>query len=410
MKSEAFLRALSRCRIEPKGGAESAGSNADAATGMPAASPSPLDEATRKQEAPFGLQAPDRSQSGDSDARSSLAILSPRALRDPQGLSASLGPLMARDPRPAFVIDMAATVDGIARSGGLVQAPIAQAGERRWLRAVVIQESGPQTAIWSPTLFELSQLLARRGAFRSISRHELGLDVSGVARLRDLATRREQGAEQARWHRDELIVVASDFVSAPWWNGIYPQCLKAWREINHVLLLQLLPRRLWERTWTGTADLEVSGQVPGGPSASLVARVSSRASGRARRRPASPQLATAIAQIDAHDLGAWARVVMAESGRIDALHLGRRLQTLPAVAGIAAPAGDPRAQVEGFRARASPTAQKLARYLALTAPLTLPMMQWVQAAMLPEADSGHLAEFSSAVCLNPARPRTWPRR
>jgi hypothetical protein len=164
-----------------------------------------------------------------------------------------------------------------------------------------------------------------------------------------LETRRERSAASAHWHRDELVIIASDFVSASWWNGVYPACVKTWREANHVLLLHMLPRRLWERTWTGPADLEVAGQVPGGSSDSLLASVSSHSSSAPHRRMASRQMATAIAPIDAHDLGCWARVVVAESGRSDALHLGKRLRALPAVTGMAPPTADPQAQVEGFR-------------------------------------------------------------
>lgn len=341
----------------------------------------------------LGLRAP--AHAADGMGGQPFAINAPRALSDPQGLFSALAPLMVRNPRPPFELDIEATVEALARFGPVL-APQARPGERRWLRAVLIHETGPQTPIWTPTLRELATLLKRRGAFRSLWRHELSLDDAGAPTLRDAVTRRSQGAHQANWHRDEVIVVASDFVSAPWWQGVYPACVQAWREQHHVLLLHLLPRRLWTRSWTGAADLRLSGQIPGGSSATLHASPApQRASlpSRAPRRPGPPPLATAIVPIEAAAIARWAAVVVAAPAVADGLHLGRRLQMLTTLQTPPAGAGDARQRVEAFRGRASPTAIQLARYLAVTAPLTLPMMQWVQAALLPDSDAGHLAEF-----------------
>ncbi len=369
-----------------------------------AAPPAPSGAGPQARNDALGLRAP--AHAADGMGGQPLAINAPRALSDPEALFSALAPLMVRNPRPPFELDIEATVEALARFGPML-APQARPGERRWLRAVLIHETGPQTPIWTPTLRELATLLKRRGAFRSLWRHELSVDEAGAPTLRDAVTRRSQGAQQAQWHRDEVIVVASDFVSAPWWQGVYPACVQAWREQHHVLLLHLLPRRLWTRSWTGAADLRLSGQIPGGSSATLYASPAPQRAGlpsRAPRRPGPPPLATAIVPIEAAAIARWAAVVVAAPAVADGLHLGRRLQMLATLPTPPAGAGDARQRVEAFRGRAAPTAIQLARYLAVTAPLTLPMMQWVQAALLPGSDAGHLAEFFLGGLLEVAWP------
>lgn len=338
----------------------------------------------------------------EAGAATKLGIPAPAALRDFQGLSAALGPLMVREPRPPFTIDVNATIETLLRSidpkGGLRTpiVPVPQKGERRWLRAVLIQESGPQMPIWGPTLRELSQLLGRRGAFRTILRQELGVADTGETVLRDPVTRREQSAMRMQWHRDELIIVVSDFVSEHWWKGDFPACLSAWSRSQHVLLLHLLPRRLWEHTWTGPSDVSVAGQVPGGSSASLLVSEPLMPARRNRHRPRTTARAIAVATLGATDLNRWALVVVAQPGRCDGLSLSRRLEPIlewPLAAEAVTEAVLRQNRAEAFKARASPTARKLARYLAVTAPLTLPMMRWVATALVPECDAGHVAEF-----------------
>jgi WD40 repeat protein len=319
-----------------------------------------------------------------------ISIAAPHSLRARQELIAALGPLMVRNPRPEFAVDLDATVDAIAAAGGLPVEPQPRAGERRWLDLVLLTETGPQTPIWNSTFRELEIVLRARGAFGSFVRFNLTSEA-GAARLMDTRSNAKRSAREVSWPRDTLIVIASDFVSEGWWSGAFGAAIDEWRRSNHVLLLHLLPRELWPQTWTGAADMRVSGQVPGGASTSLLA-----VSGNQRRSyfpvASSAPRAVSIAHLNARDIGKWASVVVAESATLPAIRLAGRAAVTPRDQGKEIER-EPGERVEAFRARASPQAIKLGRYLSVTAPLSFPMMQWVQQALLPQSESGHLAEF-----------------
>jgi cell division protein FtsZ len=332
--------------------------------------------------------------------RHSIRLPTPRTLSD--GLHAALGPLATRDPRPSFKIDVEATVESFATSGVWIEqhAP----GERRWLHASLIIETGPQSPIWQSTLNEFFQLLKERGAFRTVRRQELFKDPDGMARLRLVDGDYAHDAWHAPWRRDEVIIIASDFVSADW-SSAFGRCVEHWRKTNHVLLLHLMPRRLWGRTWTGVPELLVSGQSPGGDSSSLL--ISAVAPRYGRRKPLVAPLATPIAGLLPQDLRAWSAVLVAQPGRTLAIGLATRLK----VAQTPLPLSTPRMPenlVTAFKANASPLCIKLATYLSLTAPLTFQMMQWVQIAMVPDASTTELAEFFFSGLVEIKLPATNP--
>lgn len=347
------------------------------------------------------LRAPvRRAEGGSADG---LTISAPRALDQSPTLMAALAPLMVRNPRPAFSLDIDATVDAIAQTGGLLHNLVADLGERRWLRAVIITEDTAHLPIWASTYEEITQLFKRKGAFRTVTRYEF-IAKGGKAFIRLRGGKHESEAFTFNWHRDELVIVASDFVSDSWWGGLFPQCIAAWRDTNHVLLLNVLPKRMWGRTWTGNPDVVVSGQVPGGPSDSLEAVATEACHNSSRGN--SPMMATAIAHIDPADLRAWSSVVVADPARASGIRLGARLKKPASVLAPQAFATewDPASRAADFFSSASPLAKKLAQYLSVTAPHTVPMMQWVQRALLPKSDASHLAEVFLAGLLEVAQP------
>jgi len=318
-------------------------------------------------------------------ASGSLRLPAPRALR--KGLNAALAPLAVRNPRPGFAIDLEATVDAFAVSGTWSEQYAR--GERRWLRAALVTEIGPQSPIWKSTLDEFSDLLRTRGAFRSVRRHELLTGPLGDAQLRVRGTQQERDARRTVWGRDEIIIVASDFVSSPW-PAAYGHCIERWRETNHVLLLHLLPQHLWGRTWTGVPEWQVSGQVPGGDNSSLLA--SARKIRRGRKNSQASPLPIPVAGLTPDDLRSWSAVVVAQPGRALAIGLAARLgapQTIAATETVRTA----ESLVRAFKANASSLCIKLGTYLSLTAPLTFQMMQWVQIAMVRDASTAEIAEF-----------------
>ncbi|XUM04080.1 SAV_2336 N-terminal domain-related protein [Streptomyces venezuelae ATCC 10712] len=184
-----------------------------------------------------------------------------------------------------------------------------------------------------------------------------------------------------------LTLVVSDCVGPLWQRGSAQRFLRQWPRHSPLALVQPLPPRLWPRTALpaepGTFQRSSS---PGSPA-------SFRSDDEPWADPDPARRAVPVLTPTPEAFASWAR-----------LHTGHGGNT---VRGWAAwlhphpaaprPAGTPRVPrgddelLRAFRAGASPGALRLAVHLA-AAPLTLPVMQLVQRAMLPDTGPMELAE------------------
>lgn len=310
-----------------------------------------------------------------------MATALPRPLR----LQRALRPLQRYHPpvrAVSHLLDEQATAERAAETGLLL--PVLRPVVRRRARLRLLMDASTSTGVWDTTLAELSQICAGTGAFREVQVHYAhegaGGDVLlGPSRTPDRALRAAEQLRDPTGH--QLTLVLSDCAGPLWSDGRMQRLLYDWAQAAPVALVQPLPQRMWRRTHLpalpGTlrrreglgARLEFTG--PGGSLAGLPV----------------PVLGLAPTAF-----GAWARLLSGNTGL-----------TLPAAAGwvyadhgaapVRGPAQPPAPEdlVDSFRRTASRQAVQLA--VALSAvPLTVPVMQLVQRAMLPDTGPSVLAE------------------
>jgi hypothetical protein len=342
--------------------------------------------------APAGISA------GGKAARS---IRSPAALALPGSLELGrrLRPLKRRVPsRVHLVLDEAATAHRIADTGEWI--PVFNAAPERWLDVVLVVDESSSMIIWQQTLAELQRLLERQGAFRSIE--VLGFRAAAGNRSVEIYTGIGPRAERARLRRSaelidplgrRLIAVVSDCVSPVWHNGVMATLLSGWGQAGLATVVQVLPDHLWVRTGLRTYPaVYLRSPAPGAPNSTFEIEWTTY-----RPRPGTPRgVAVPVVSLEAMSLDHWSRAVAGNSNLW--IPGAFAIPVMPAQSGappeppaLATTTTPPEQLVRLFYGTASPTARRLASFLAAV-PLTLPVMRLVQRALLPKSRQTHLAE------------------
>ena len=348
------------------------------------------------------------------------------ALPGAGGIARALRPLRRRYPsRNRFILDEEETVRMIGNGGPL--AAVLKPAEERWLELTLVIDEGAAMRVWRPMLKELQRLTERMGAFRDV--HVWGLEVDdGTVRLyreiglpnapRRLRNPRELIDPSGR----RLIMVVSDCTALGWRNGAAFRLLARLGRVGPVVLVQVLPQRLWSSTALPQVDALLRALVPGVPNHMLTverdwlseAMLQLERSSDPKARDGSQQTSATqesplpVVMLEGWALAPWARVLAGVGGASAA---GIVIPYTPSLAGEtpAADSAQPPARpitseqadalntvtaeerVSQFRAAASPPAYQLACYLA-SAPLSLPVMRLVQQSMMPASTQVHLAE------------------
>ncbi|MFI2208488.1 SAV_2336 N-terminal domain-related protein [Streptomyces sp. NPDC020141] len=325
---------------------------------------------------PVGLYAPARSAASQglrSDAtRRRVPVPAPAALPDAPALERSLRPLQRYRPpmRPVRrELDESATADHAADTGLVV--PVLATVRRREARLALVMDESSSNAVWSGALEELRQICERAGAFREIAVHRIRPDAPPPAQLGDPTGR-------------QLTLVLSDCAGPMWRSGRMQRLLHTWASTAPVAVVQPLPQRMWGRTHLPARPGELRRRE--GPAGRLEFTP--------REGTASPRgLPVPVIALRRASFESWTRLIAGATG-----------QTLGAAAAVVLrrhrPATArarhtrrvaPADRVRLFRRTASPAAAQLAVYLSAV-PLTLPVMQLVQRAMLVRTGPDVLAE------------------
>ncbi|MEU4208952.1 SAV_2336 N-terminal domain-related protein [Streptomyces sp. NPDC026206] len=314
------------------------------------------------------------------------------------GLQRALRPLRGYRPpaRPApGPLDEEATADCAARTG--VLDPVHRPGGRRAASMQLLMDTAPSMAVWERMLEELRQTCAQLGVFRDVQVRYLHRADDGTPLVGTTASPGAPGDPRrlrprpADQFRDptgrRLTLVISDCVGPLWQEGRAQRLLHHWALTSPLAVVQPLPPRLWPRTAL-PAD------------AGLLIR-DAGTGGRLRFEPGGygplpgPGALPAPVLLPTRDaLGAWARLLSgpgrtAVRGAAGWVLPGHPARPVPAPGEHAARGADD--LLRSFRAVASPGALRLAVHLAAV-PLTLPVMQVVQRAMLPDTGPMELAE------------------
>ncbi|WEO95377.1 SAV_2336 N-terminal domain-related protein [Streptomyces sp. FXJ1.172] len=293
-------------------------------------------------------------------------------------------------------IDEEATADRAATSGILL--PVTRPGRRRRCDVQLLMDTGPAMAVWGQMVEELRQACQQSGAFASVRVHQLYAGHDGDAGLPLVGTTAGPGRRTRLRPADELhdptgrcvTFVISDCVGPLWQTGSAQRLLHTWPRTAPLAVVQPLPPRLWGRTaLPAEPGVLVRGAEVGG-------RLVFVPDDEPWEEPAPDARPVPVLQPTPHAFEAFARLLAGTgptSERAWAAVTGAGTAPPAPPSASAAAAGPPRDDelLRTFRAGASPGAVRLAVYLA-AAPLTLPVMQLVQRAMLPDTGPMELAE------------------
>ncbi|MYU29990.1 SAV_2336 N-terminal domain-related protein [Streptomyces reticuli] len=286
-------------------------------------------------------------------------------------------------------IDEAATADRAAASGILL--PVTRPGRRRRCDVQLLMDTGPAMAVWGEMVEELRQACQQSGAFASVNVHQLYADEAGSPLVGTTAgpgrrTRLRPADELHDPSGRRLTFVISDCVGPLWQNGTAQRLLHGWPRTAPLAVVQPLPPRLWGRTaLPAEPGLLVRTGETGG-------RLDFLPEDEPWEEPPPDARPVPVLQPTPEAFEAFARLLAGTGPTREPAWAGyAHPATAPAAVGTAPPARSDDDLLRAFRAGASPGALRLAVYLA-AAPLTLPVMQLVQRAMLPDTGPMELAE------------------
>lgn len=289
-------------------------------------------------------------------------------------------------------IDEEATADRAAASGILL--PVTRPGRRRRCDVQLLMDTGPAMAVWGQLVEELRQACQQSGAFASVRVHQLYAGHAGDSAVPLVGTTAGPGRHTRLRPADELhdptgrcvTFVISDCVGPLWQSGSAQRLLHGWPRTSPLAVVQPLPPRLWGRTaLPAEPGVLVRGAEVGG-------RLVFVPDDEPWEEPAVDARPVPVLQPTPDAFEAFARLLAGTgptSERAWAAVTGPGTAPPPAPAAARPPSDDE--LLRAFRAGASPGALRLAVYLA-AAPLTLPVMQLVQRAMLPDTGPMELAE------------------
>ncbi|MEU8688450.1 SAV_2336 N-terminal domain-related protein [Streptomyces sp. NPDC048665] len=308
-------------------------------------------------------------------------------------LQRALRPLQAyRSAAPALRtrLDETATAELSARAGGLIL-PVHRAVTRRDARLQLVLDAAPSMRVWDRMFAELHQAFAQLGAFGDIQVSHLHAGPDG-----EPAVSRSADPHAAPLHTVErlsdptgrrITLLVSDCAGELWRAGRAHRLLHHLARLAPVAVLQPLPQRLWNRTLLPVTYGELTrGDTLGGTTLRV------RTPGGAPVVPPPGVLPVPVLPPEPVALGAWARLLSgAGTGPVPGAVGWVRPDQPPAPEARRTRRPTSVERISRFRAAASPTAGRLAVYLA-AAPLCLPVMQLVQRTMLPGSGPSELAE------------------
>jgi len=326
------------------------------------------------------------------------------ALRQPLALARALRPLMRKVPSPTqTIIDEEETVTQIAEKG--IWTPVLKPAPERWLELALVVEESRSTVIWQEIIADFQRLTELQGAFRDVRTWGLKTDHNGVIQLfpkGNFSTKKQRSRsfkELLDSTGRRLIVLISDCISPIWRQGKIYQLLKHWSNHGPMVILQLLPERIWGRTSLGAGfPIQLSALVPGVANSQLVVD----------GLPVWEEVNLAnsvtlpVITLEPDSLKQWSRVV-AGVGNTQTTGILLELSIIASLPQASAKAQEQLSAVDlvkRFRTTASPIARRLAGLMAAV-PVSLPVVYLIQETLLPESRQVHVAEVFMSGLLQP---------
>ena len=288
-------------------------------------------------------------------------------------------------------VDIDATVEATADAGGRLMTVLTRPPQRA-LDLALVADGAPSMDIWAGTFDELERLLAQTGAFRSVTRWTLRLSGDAVQ-----LESRDGRAQPPRRLIDptgrRLVLLATDGRDKAWYSAAPWDTLDAWCASMPTALLQVLPQHYWATTAVGDPYLTATALRPAAPNTEYVRRLAWWADD-----PGGVPLP--VVTLSPQAMETWAQVVAggtAWATGITAVPPAR--ESAPS----ADDGADPLMLVNDFRSRASRGAQRLARLLASTETLSVPLIEVLQDRLAPETGVLERAEVLASGMLTQNR-------
>ncbi|NEQ62201.1 MAG: SUMF1/EgtB/PvdO family nonheme iron enzyme [Moorea sp. SIO4A1] len=326
------------------------------------------------------------------------------ALRQTLALARALRPLMRKVPsQTKTVIDEEETVTQIVEKK--IWTPILKPAPERWLDLALVVEESRSTVIWKEIIAEFQRLTELQGAFRYVRTWGLKTNHDGEI---ELFPKGNFSANKQRFCSPKelldpagrrLILLISDCISPIWRQSKIHDLVKLWSNAGSLAIVQLLPERLWGRTALGAGfPIQLSALVPGVANSKLV--VDGLPVWTEVDRANSLKLP--VVTLEPDSLKQWSRVV-AGVGNTQTAGILLELSLIASLPEVSSTAHDQLSAVDlvkRFRTTASPTARRLAGLMAAV-PVSLPVVDLIQATLLPESMQVHVAEVFMSGLLQP---------
>ncbi|MEU1099730.1 MULTISPECIES: SAV_2336 N-terminal domain-related protein [Streptomyces] len=321
-----------------------------------------------------------------------LRVPEAKALADELLIGRVLRPLkQSRPSTTRYHFDEEATVHALAETG--LPDVVLRPAPERWLDLAFVVDDGISMLLWQRLATELHALLRRAGAFRTVRAyglHTRGDEVFLRGRPFSDDVNRMPTHLVADPTGRTLVLLVSDGVGRAWREGRMHGVLSDWARCGPTAVVHALPPRMWGGSALRAQRWRVtSGRRGAANSELIVTDPVLPPDVMSFRGVPVPVLEPAPAA-----LSAWVRLVSspAASTTLPLLSAPRSVRPQPADTGL------PR--LRRFHAAATPEAYRLAAHLAGVAPLSLPVMRLVQAA-IPWAGVPHLAEVFLGGLLRP---------
>lgn len=217
------------------------------------------------------------------DAGVSVLIRRAPALDDSLGIMRALRPLGKQAKATSDgELDEEATVLASVERRMLV--PVMRPSRGRWLDLIIVVDTHPTMVFWHDVVTELSRAVTQAGLFRDVRVWFLGApDTTGtptVARTPGGQPRSAQELTDPSGHR--LVLVVTDTVADSWGQPTMARALLRWAAHGPVAVLNVMPRRLWDRAAVTPTGMFVRAARPAAPNGTWRVRPAGRRS-RPRR-------------------------------------------------------------------------------------------------------------------------------
>jgi hypothetical protein len=255
------------------------------------------------------LMTPSDDDRGPDAAATPVALRRAGALPAAQELGRALRPLKQRHPSKRDLhLDSDASVDYFCDTGVLT--PVMRPGLERWFDVDVLIDVSPSMVVWQDTGAELVSLLERHGAFRKV-RHWTLEQAGDSVQLSSQAGLRYEASQLVDPHARRLTMIVTDCIGAMWYQQPVWEAIRRWGLFSPVVIVAMLPARLWSRTALRSAEVSMRSHRPGTANRSLDVRLPWW---WPDDDPSPSHLPVPVITLEGKPVAAWARMVMGAGG------------------------------------------------------------------------------------------------